>query len=92
MQNATLLCDIADLIILKDLHHLEWSSHGNWFEQKHLSLTKKTSSIKHNYTSREAIKDSNPEKANKNVTLKMLKPQKGDCILVVVNASFKVFV
>lgn len=26
---------------LKHLHHLEWSSRGNWFEQKHLSLKHK---------------------------------------------------
>lgn len=31
-----------EIHFLKDLHHLEWSSHGNWFEQKHPSLTKKT--------------------------------------------------
>lgn len=26
---------------MKHLHHLEWSSHGNWFEQKHPSLVNK---------------------------------------------------
>lgn len=31
-----------EIHFLKDLHHLEWSSHGNWFEQKHPSLTQKT--------------------------------------------------